>query len=286
MREPALALKRIVFGVVIAVIVATGAHVNAPQASAAIGPADDRQMSTATSWWTYNGITADQLTSHLAANGARPTDIQVESSEPRFSVVMVRNAGSYQADYWWWYYGQTEQDVNSHLVTNNARPISISAYDTPSGVRYAVVMVKNAGANAKKNWWYHGSADFISGRLAVNHARLIEIGPSPDGFVAIMVDNTAGNSVAWWWYHGIPAKQVRTYLTMHGARPIDISRNPGGGINVVMYASTVHGDSFAGRSPSAMLNEATSRDERIVSIFSYNAAGTRLQAAAMVKNTR
>ena len=90
-------------------------------ARAAVGPADDRQMTTPTGWATYTGVTAAQVSNLVSANGARLTDIQVDNAAtPTFTVVMVRNAGSY-ASGWWWYYGQTASQVSSQLAAHNAR---------------------------------------------------------------------------------------------------------------------------------------------------------------------
>ena len=46
---------------------------SAAPASAAVGPADDRQQSTPASWATYTGVTASQVNSYLSANNARLT---------------------------------------------------------------------------------------------------------------------------------------------------------------------------------------------------------------------
>jgi Beta-lactamase enzyme family len=254
-------------------------------ASAAIGPADDRQLTTVTGWWTYQGVTAAQVNSYLSANGARLTKIQVESSTPTFTVVMVKNSGSYASGYWW-YYGQTEAQVNSQLSSHSARPISISAYSTSLGVRYAVVMVPNSGANAKASWWYHGTSTYIAGRLSANSARLTELGTYPGGgYTAIMVNNTGTNATGWWWYYGISASSVTSHLTTNHARLIDLSRNSTGTYNVVMYSSSTRAYWYYGYTPGTMLNKANQLGQRIISVVSYTSGGVKYQAAAMVRNT-
>src|SRR5258706_15912450 len=120
----------------LAVVVAIGAG----PASASTGPADDRQMTTPTSWWTYSGVTATQVGNLLSANHARLTDIGVDdASIPSFTVEMVRNSGSY-ASGWWRYYGQTTPEVRSLLSTNNARMIGATGYITVSAIRIAQVI--------------------------------------------------------------------------------------------------------------------------------------------------
>ena len=281
-----MAMKRALLAIAAVAVLATGAHVGASQASAAVGPADDRMISTTVPWWTYHGVTIAQVSTYLATNNARPTDIHVESSAPTVSVVMVKNSGSYKVANWWWYVGLSLSEVQSRVSTNSARLISVSAYDTFAGTRYGVIMVSNTGANARSWWWYDAPATYVVDRLAANHARLTDLGPSSNGnFTAVMVDNSGANAVGWYWYHGIKAKQIRTYATSHSARPIDVSRNPGGLFNAVMYVSNKTGDSFAGRTPSALLAKAISRDERILSIDTYIVSGATLQAAAMIKNS-
>jgi len=280
-----LRTRRIVLALLVAASVASVAHVSAPSSSAAVAPGDDRQMSSATAWATYNGVTAAQLSSYLSANKARLTDIQVESSTPTFSVVMVKNSASYKSG-WWWYYGQSEAQVNSLLATNHARPISISAYSTTAGVRYAVVMVANTGANAKASWWYHGTGTYISGQLSTHKARLLEISPYPGGgYAAIMVDNTGSNATGWWWYHGISANSVNTNLSANHARLIDVTYNSNGTFNVVMYASSTRAYWYYGLSPSTMLAKANQLGERLISVASYVVGGVKYQVAAMVRNT-
>ena len=131
-----------------------------PPAKAAIGPGDDRQLTTPTGWWTYTGVTLTQIGNLLTAKNARLTDIQAETTTT-FTVVMIPNTGAYTSG-WWWYVGQTASQVTSQLSAHNARLISAHAYSTTGGTRFAVVMVSNTGANTKAWWWYYGSASFIS----------------------------------------------------------------------------------------------------------------------------
>ena len=255
-------------------------------AQASVGPADDRQQTTPTSWWTYTGLTATAVNNHLSANNARLTSVQVESSTPTFSVVMVKNTGSYQSG-WWWYYGQTEAQVNSHLSTNNARPISMQAYATSSGVRYAVVMAANTGSNAKASWWYHGSASYISSQLSTHNARLIELSPYPGGgFVGIMVGNTGTNATNWWWYYGISSSSVNSNLSTNHARLIDLSRNGNGTYNVVMYSNSgTRSYWYYGQSPSTAVAKANQLGERIIDVNAYVVSGTKYEAVVMIRNT-
>jgi hypothetical protein len=262
-------------------------HAIAP-AAAAVGPADDRQKTTPTSWWTYTGVSAASVSSHLSANGARLTDIQVDNpSTPTFTVVMVKNTSSY-ASSWWWYYGKTQTQVSSLLTTNNARLISAQAYSTSAGTRYAVVMVKNTGTNAKAWWWYHGTTSYISTQLSTHHARLINLTPYPGGgYLALMVDNTGTNAVSggWWWYYGVSTTALNTYLGAHHARLVDLSRNSNGTYNAVMYYnSSTRWYWYFGYSPGAAVAKANQLGERIIDATSYYVSGTKYYAVVMTNN--
>jgi hypothetical protein len=267
----------------LAVVVLVGAG----PASAAVGPADDRQKSTPTSWWTYTGITAASVNSHVSANGARLTDIQVDNaSTPTFTVVMVKNSSSY-ASSWWWYYGLTQASVSAQLSSHNARLISARAYSTSAGTRYAVVMVSNTGANAKSWWWYHGTTTYIASQLSAHHARLINFSPYPGGgYLGIMVDNTGTNAVSgWWWYYGVSTTSVNAFVSANHARIIDLSRNSNGTYNVVMYynAST-RWYWYYGQSPSSAVSKALQRGARIIDATSYYVNGTKYYTVAMINN--
>jgi hypothetical protein len=260
--------------------------VGAGSAQASIGPGDDRQLTTPTSWLTATGVTAAQLTSYLSANSARLTSLQVESSTPTFNAVMVKNSSDYNSS-WWWYYGQTETQVYSLLSTNHARLISASAYSTSSGVRYAVVMVSNSAANAKASWWYHGTATDIAAQLTTNKARLIELSPYPGGgYVAIMVDNTGSNATSWWWYHDVSAATLNSRISTNHARLIDVTRNSDGTYNAVMYSNSgTRWYWYRDLSPSAAVTKANQLGERIIDAYSYAKGGTKYEAVIMTRNT-
>jgi hypothetical protein len=249
--------------------------IGAGPANAAVGPADDRQMTTPTSWWTYSGVTATQVGNLLSANNARLTDIGVDdASIPSFTVEMVRNSGSY-ASGWWWYYGQTAAQVGSLLSTNHARLISAQAYNTASGVRFAVVMVPNTGTNAKGWWWYFGvSATFIASQLSANHARLINLTPYPGGgYLAIMVDNTGSNATRWWWYNHVSTSSISNFLTTNHARLEDLSHNSDGTFNAVMYSNAgTRWYWYYGQTLGTAVNRALQQGERIIDVTRYGNA--------------
>jgi hypothetical protein len=280
--------KALLVAVAVAMQLAVVALVGTAPANAAVGPADDRQKTTPTSWWTYTGVTAAQVNSYRTANGARLTDIQVDNaSTPTFTVVMVSNSGSYSSG-WWWYYGKTQSQVSSLLSTNHARLISARAYSTSAGTRFAVVMVANTGSNAKSWWWYHGSISDLSGKLSTKHARMIDVTPYPGGgYLGIMVDNTGTNAISggWWWYVGATTTSISNHLSTNHARIVDLSRNSNGTFNAVMYHDTsTRWYWYYGLTPSGAVNKALQLGERIVAAQSYIVSGVKRYAVAMTEN--
>jgi len=257
-------------------------------ANAAVGPGDDRQLTTPTSWWTYTGVSAAQVTSHLSTNHARLTDIQIDSTTgPTFTVVMVANSGAY-ASAWWWYYGQTQTQVSSLLTTNHARLISARAYSTSGGTRFAVVMVDNTGGAAKAWWWYHGTTTYLSVQLSTHNARMINVTPYPGGgYLGIMVDNTGTNAVSggWWWYVGATTSSISSHLTTNHARVVDLSRNGDGTWNAIMYYnSSTRWYWYINSAPSSAVSKALQQGERILDATSYYISGTKYYAVVLTRN--
>jgi hypothetical protein len=258
-------------------------------ASASTGPGDDRQQTAPTGWWTYTGVTASTLSTIITQDGARITSLQVDDpTVPTFTAVLVQNAGTYGSG-WWWYYGQTVAQVSALLTTNHARLISASPYQTSGGLRLAVVMIPNTGTNQKPWWWYVGSVSFLTAKLTANHARMIVVNPVPGSttsFLGIMVANTGSNATAWWWYVHASPSFVSSHLSTNHARLIDLSRNPSGSFNVVMYRNTgIRWYWYYGSNPATAVQRAGQQGERIIDADSYVVGGTKYFAVVETRNT-
>ena len=243
-------------------------------ASAAVGSADDRQLSATTGWWSYTNVSAATVNSLLSTNGARITDISVaDASGPTFNVVMVRNSGSYAVSGWWWYYGLTSSQVGSNLSANNARLVSAQAYSTSSGTRYAVAMVANTGANQKAWWWYTNiSASNLSSQLSSKSARLVHLSqyPGTSNFVAVLVSNTGTNNIGWWWYHHVSTSTISSRLSTNNARLVDLSRNSDGTWNAVMYKNSgTRWYWYTGQNLTTAVNRAAQQGQRIIDVTRY-----------------
>jgi hypothetical protein len=231
------------------------------------GPADDRMISTPTSWWTYQNVDADTVSATLSQNGARPTDLRVLSSSPlRFSVTEVRNTGAYASGYWW-YVGITMSQVNNNLAANNARLISAVRY----GSVYAVVMVPNTGANAKAWGWCDTDFAGISACLG-NSNRLTTIETyAPGRYVVTFVNNSEG--FGWCWYAGISRADLGNVCG--GQSVLDISANADGTFNVASVAQNGDGRVRDFASPGDLVAFAlSSPPDRPLFVTPYVQGGT------------
>ncbi|MCU0968946.1 MAG: serine hydrolase [Rubrivivax sp.] len=310
-------------GVLAATAALHGAHAALPQAVDAefasaplplAGPAEsvgtlaldanslttDQNINTPTSWWVYYGVTPSQIGTYLGSNGARLTELKVESVSsgvPRFTVRMVRNSGSYAATGgWWWYYGLTAAQVSSYINANGARLIDIEPYDIGGGnIRFAVVMVKNSGSAARAWWWYHGvTSSQISSFLSANNARLIDLDnyntSSGRRYAAIMVANTGVDAETWQWWVGQSLSSVNSRVASFGGRVIKLDRNSDGTYNFVQLKNSGTNASawwhyYGFTSMTALLHYAGQLAVRPVTIDTYlNSSGQRRWNAAFIDN--
>ena len=58
-------------------------------ASAAVGPGEDRQLTSPTGWYTYTGLTVAQISSTLTSNSARLTDLQLDQATGTYTVTLL-----------------------------------------------------------------------------------------------------------------------------------------------------------------------------------------------------
>ncbi len=257
----------------------------------------DLSINTPTGWWFYTGISAAQVGSYLNVNGARLTDIEVQSVSagvPTFTVRMVRNTGAYAASGWWWYYGLTPAQVSTYLNANSARIIDLEPYDVGGGViRYAVVMVSNTGAAARSWWWYYGQTSAQLAALLPGR-RLIDLDSYGTGtakrYTAVMIANTGVDNEAWeWWLNQTPTS-IASRVSAFSGRVIKLDRQADGTYNFIQVRNTGAENTawwywFGFTSPTALLNYANQLAVRPVDIVTYvNAAGQRRWDAAFIDN--
>lgn len=258
----------------------------------------DLSINTPTGWWFYTGINAAQVGSYLSANGARLTDIEVQSVSagvPTFTVRMVRNSGAYAATGgWWWYYGLTFADITTKLNANSARLIDLEPYDIGGGqIRYAAVMVSNTGTAQRAWWWYSGvtSAEIAA---VLPGRRLIDLDSYGSGtgkrYSAIMIANTGGDAEAWeWWLNQTPAS-IGAKVSAFSGRIVKLDRQADGTYNFIQVRNTGSESTawwywFAFTSPTALLDYANQLAVRPVDVVTYlNGAGQRRWDAVFIDN--
>ena len=272
-------------------IAAAGVVSGASSASAAVGPGEDRQISTPTSWWTYTGITAAQVSSTLQSNGARLTDLKVDYSGPtlKFTVTEVRNTGAY-ASSWWWYYGITPSQVVSLSLANSARPTVATCYQVSGTTRCAVIMIGNTGANAEAWSFWVGTAAQIDAKVNPSVNRLLSYSriQGTSSYSAVFGSNTGSDGTAWWYYRGVSPAQLSLYAWTNHARIIDLDHNDDTGTyNTVMYANPAGTASVfrVGESLGSLMIEALQSGERLFDVSPYISGGQRVFSGLMVNNS-
>jgi len=259
----------------------------------------DHSTNVPTGWWLYNNITAAQVGSLASANGARLTEIVVDSVSagvPRFSVRMVRNSGTYATAGWWWYYGLTFAQVGSYLSANSARLIDLEPYDAGGGViRYAAVMVPNTGASARAWSYLSGvTSSQISTHVASSGHRIVDLDTYYSGGVKrysmVAVANTGADAKAWqWWTNQTPAG-IASKVTAFSGRVVKLDRQADGTYNFVQVRNTGADASawwyqYGFASGTDLVNYASQVAARPVDITSYiNGSGQRRYDAAFIDN--
>ena len=257
----------------------------------------DLSINKPTAWWFYTGVSAAQVASRLTSNGARLTDIEVQSVSggvPRFTVRMVRNSGSYAVPGWWWYYGLTAAQLGAHLNANSARLIDLEPYDIGGGnIRYAAVMVSNTGAAARSWWWYYGKTSsqisaLLSGR------RLVDLDSYGSGaskrYTAIMVANTGADAEAWQWWLNQSVAGIAAKVAAFNGRVVKIDRQADGSYNFIQVRNTgsertAWWHQYGFRSATALLNYANQLAVRPIDVVTYvNGAGQRRWDAVFIDN--
>jgi uncharacterized protein YodC (DUF2158 family) len=261
-----------------------------PSANAAVGPGEDRQLSTPTSWWAYTNMTSAQVGQTLTDNHARLTDIKLSyvGTSPRFTVTEVANSGAY-ASGWYWYYGASPSSLVQTALNNSARITSLSCTVLSGATKCAAVMIKNTGANAEAWSAWVGSPSFINSKIT-SSTRMVSFSrvQGSSSYAAVFGSNTGTDHVTWWWYYGKSASSVvSTALTNH-ARVVDLDRNNDTGTyNAVMYAnpSGTTWYTYVGMSASALVNKALQLGQRLFDLTPYPSGGRTLYAGVMVNNS-
>ena len=260
---------------------------------------DDRSVAVQTSWWIYNGVTEASLNTFLSQNGARLTDIEIDSivaGQPRFTARMVKNSGAYAVPGWWWYYGLTFSQVGDRLTTNNARLIDLEPYDAGGGnIRYAVAMVSNTGISARAWSYLSGvSSAQIANHISASGHRMIDLDTYFVGgskfYSAVFVANTGSDNKAWQWWINQTGASAAAKISAFGGRLVDLDRQPDGTFNIIMVKNS-GADAFGWwwktnfASATEVINYAKQLTVRPVDIETYiDSSGARRYMGVFIDN--
>jgi hypothetical protein len=143
--------------------------------------------------WYYADTSSDQITSNLAANNARLTQISAYQSggKTHYAAVMVGKPASDPGS--WWYSGQTPAQITSLLSANNARLIDLDY--NPSDKTFSAAMVGCGAAGCPAWWWSTDQTQSQMQSMATQNAGRITHTTSYAGcgglcYGFVLVDNT------------------------------------------------------------------------------------------------
>ncbi len=260
---------------------------------------DDHSVNVPTGWWTYTNITAAQVSSYLATNSARLTQVEVYgmvSGQPRFTVRMVSSGGAYAVPGWWWYYNLTAAQLATNLTNNNARLIDVTPYDIGGGViRYTAVMVSNT-AGAARAWSYlmGVSSAQITSHINSSGHRMIDIDSYTEGgvkkYTAAFVANTGTDSKSWQWFINQSTASIATKVAAFNGRIVKLDRQSNGTYNFIQVANTGSDASawwhqFGFRSMTDLNNYSLQVASRPVDITTYlDSSNVRRYDASFIDN--
>jgi hypothetical protein len=270
-----------------AAVMGLSAVMSPQSASAAVGPGEDRQLTSPTGWYTYTGLTVAQISSTLTSNSARLTDLQLDQATGTYTVTEVANSGAY-ASGWWWYVGQTPSQVLSLASTNNARPTVVNCYDASGTTKCNVIMISNTGANAEGWSFWIGSSAFIDSKVAPASNRLVSLSriQGTTSYAALFGSNTGSDAVNWHYYYGRTVAQISTLLQSNNARIVDLDENNDTGTyNVVMYANNTRWYWYVSSSLTNLVTQALQQGERIFDVSRFKSGATTYYAVVSTRNT-
>jgi hypothetical protein len=143
---------------------------------------------------------------------------------------------------WWWYTGVDANYLSARVQQFGARISDLQVQST-SPLLFSATLVKNTGDYGHAWWWYVGlTADQLSAKITQNQARISDLDSyfvnGQRLFAAVLEPNTGTLAKSWWWYYGVSPSFVSSQLTKNHARLVDIQREDGGNLDVVMVANT------------------------------------------------
>jgi hypothetical protein len=191
-----------------------------------------------TGYWWYFGQSRSQVDSLLVTNHARPVSLQRywSGSTWLYAVVMVPNSG---ADYKQWTIAEgSATDIANALSANPSMRIAgLSTRVGGSSPGLLAILVDNNLGYAWY-WYLSQSAAQIGSLLSTTGGRLIDLDPNPDGTFNVVLYAMPGQ---FWWFPDLTGNYALTLAGQHGARIVDLTRNPATGRYAVLMVNNITG---------------------------------------------
>ena len=131
---------------------------------------------------------------------------------------------------WWVVTGLTPLTLTNKLNELNARPVGIEVTSVSNGTPTMTVrMVRNTGAYAipGATWVWNMTQFALANHLSTTQSRPIEVkrydaGGGSMRWIAVTVPNSGATARPWGWLPGYTAEQIRSWVTTHQHRIIDL----------------------------------------------------------------
>jgi hypothetical protein len=242
--------------------------------------------------WTWSAsVTPAQMKYIIDHSGFRIIDLEVARRSPlEFSVVWVKNDGPF-ARSWWWYYNISGPDVDKSRKKHDAHILDLELMTLKPDARFAVVYVKDPGNNAAWNWTagcveMNKMGEYVKS-LADSGKRLVDFDPNPDlayYMTTVEAPNVGLGAVAWWTYINVAPDFIASKINEHGARLVDIERQPGTRFSIILIKSPARWWWYYGRTESEVEALYKKHNGRIVDIETHWRNGVQYFDFIMVSN--
>jgi hypothetical protein len=268
----------------------------AATASAAWGPADDRQLTTPTGWF-FQGKASDF--SGLPS-GFRVTDVHVSGTSPlTVSILAVKNTGAYEVDDWGAFIGKTFDEIVA-MGPAGRRPIALHSFFSSSGQELFVgATVPNSGATFRRWELLRGDPAQVDAGVPSGFRPQSVATPNQEGvtfstrpYTVVLVENV--ENVRWMMDLSITASGGNLNSTVDGVNwgLVDVSPlgNDADQFAAIWYGGGHGGSSIFGATAPAVANLCSSGSFRPIFLadfenFGSGTFGDEIEwSSAMVEN--
>ena len=250
----------------------------------------DRDSTTKTNWAWKSNVSSAEI-KKVIDKGYRITDLEVSSTSPwRYTATFVKNSGSYKIG-WWWKTNLTSDELKAYYRSKKARILDLEVHRIGGKTKFSAVMVKNTGAVKKSWWWVTGKTlKQVEAKAKKNGARVIDLDTYTISgkryYSAVMIKNSGKDKRDWWMYSNLTSGQVKSKMSQHKARVIDIERRGSGRYAIVLQK---RGSElswwYGGKTMAEIKRLASQNGARIIDIERYKDGGKVRYHALMLNNS-